>query len=212
MQRIGIQPYAAVLIWRANQYIRVFSYVRRAMGGHSTILQQTESQVNRKCGKFVHTLMHSQWQFGLHNKMAYLLSHSFSTPVTSHLMFSNRAISIITPNLWNYLLPELRSFFCRGLYLYTTIINHHLHPAPPSNTPRTFHSKLKSHLLKTHTMTHLIIQSLQYELELLLAVVREFPSMKTYITKQFGQSLTAHSKNNLLTKKLTLLSRYTYSE
>ena len=142
MQRIGIQPYAAVLIWRANQYIRVFSYVRRAMGGHSTILQQTESQVNRKCGKFVHTLMHSQWQFGLHNKMAYLLSHSFSTPVTSHLMFSNRAISITAPHLWNDLPPELRTISLPPPPSLPIII-HHLHPAPLSISDHThaFHSK-----------------------------------------------------------------------
>ena len=35
-----------------------------------------------------------------------ILSHPFSTPVTSHLMFSNRAISITAPRLWNDLPSE----------------------------------------------------------------------------------------------------------
>src|SRR6218665_372180 len=37
------------------------------------------------------------------------LSHPFSTPVTSPLMFTNGAISITAPRLWNDLPPELRT-------------------------------------------------------------------------------------------------------
>src|SRR6218665_1082655 len=36
-----------------------------------------------------------------------LLSHPFSTPVTSRLMFSNQAISITAPRFWHDLRPEL---------------------------------------------------------------------------------------------------------
>src|SRR6218665_2083119 len=36
-----------------------------------------------------------------------ILSHPFSAPVTSHLMFSNRAFT--APRLWNDLPPELRT-------------------------------------------------------------------------------------------------------
>src|SRR6218665_48753 len=55
-------------------------------------------------------------------------------PVTSHLMFSNRAISITAPRLWNDLPPELRTF---SLPPSTSlqIIKHHLHHAPLSVTP-----------------------------------------------------------------------------
>src|SRR6218665_855493 len=66
-------------------------------------------------------------------------------PVTSHLMFSNRAISITAPRLWNDLPPELRTIFSPPPPSLP-ITRHHLHLPPLSVTPRTFHSKLKSHL------------------------------------------------------------------
>src|SRR6218665_3236764 len=40
----------------------------------------------------------------------FLLSNALSTPVTTHLKFSNRAIFITAPRIWNYLPPELRTF------------------------------------------------------------------------------------------------------
>src|SRR6218665_139440 len=67
-------------------------------------------------------------------------------PVPSHLMFSNRAISITAPRLWNDLPPELRTFSLPPPSSLQ-IIKHH-HHAPLSVTPRAFHSKLKSHLFK----------------------------------------------------------------
>src|SRR6218665_643368 len=55
-------------------------------------------------------------------------------PVTSHLIFSNRAISTTAPRLWNDLPPELRT-----IYLppppSLQITRHHLHPPPQSVTP-----------------------------------------------------------------------------
>src|SRR6218665_547756 len=67
------------------------------------------------------------------------------TPVTSHLMFSNQATSITTPRLWNDLPPELRTISSPPPPSLQ-ITRHHLHLPPLSVTPRTFHSKLKSHL------------------------------------------------------------------
>src|SRR6218665_998672 len=74
-----------------------------------------------------------------------ILSHPFPTPVTSHLMFSNRPISITAPRLWNDLPPELRTI-SPPPPPSLSITRHHLHPPPLSVTPRAFHSKLKSHL------------------------------------------------------------------
>ena len=71
-------------------------------------------------------------------------------PVTFHLTFCNRAISITAPRLWNDLPPELRTFSLPPPSS-SQITKHHLHPAEPaplSVTPRTFHSKLKFHLFK----------------------------------------------------------------
>src|SRR6218665_1068947 len=65
-------------------------------------------------------------------------------PVTFHLMFFNRAISITAPRLWNDLPPELRTISSPpppSLPITT-------HPPPPSVTPRAFHSKLKCNLFK----------------------------------------------------------------
>src|SRR6218665_1431559 len=75
------------------------------------------------------------------------VSPFLDTPVTSHLMFSNRAISITAQRLWNELRPELRTISSPPPpSLQTT--RHHLHPPPLSVTPRAFHSTLKSHLFK----------------------------------------------------------------
>src|SRR6218665_390438 len=69
-------------------------------------------------------------------------------PVTSHLMFSNRAISITAPRLWNDLPPDPRTISSPPPPSLP-ITRHHLHPPPLSVTPcRAFHSKLKSHLFK----------------------------------------------------------------
>src|SRR6218665_1850272 len=69
-------------------------------------------------------------------------------PVTSHLMFSNRAISITAPRLWNDLPPELdpHHFFAST----AVIANHKTSSSSASSIrhPRAFHSKLKSHLFK----------------------------------------------------------------
>src|SRR6218665_3828754 len=65
--------------------------------------------------------------------------------ITSHLTFSQRAISVTAPRLWNDLPPELRTFSSPPPPSLP-ITRHHLHLPPLSVTPRTFHSKLKSHL------------------------------------------------------------------
>jgi len=67
-------------------------------------------------------------------------------PVTSHLKFSNRAISNSAPRLWNDLPAEFRSFSVPPPSLLIT--HHHLPQAPLSITPRAFHSKLKTLLFK----------------------------------------------------------------
>src|SRR6218665_515507 len=54
-------------------------------------------------------------------------------PVTSHLTFSNRDISVTAPRLWNGLPPELRTFSLRPSSFQ--IITHHLHHASLSVTP-----------------------------------------------------------------------------
>src|SRR6218665_1952805 len=71
-------------------------------------------------------------------------------PVTSYLMFSNQAIPITAPRLWNDLPPELRleSTISSPPPSSLPITRHRLHPPPLSVTPRAFHSKLKSHLFK----------------------------------------------------------------
>ena len=58
-------------------------------------------------------------------------------PVTSHLTFSKRAISVTAKRLWNDLPPELRAF---SLPLPSSfqIIKHHLHHAPLSVIPPGF--------------------------------------------------------------------------
>ena len=56
------------------------------------------------------------------------------SPVTSHLMFSNRAISITAPRLWNDLLPELHTISLPSPPSMP-ITRHHLHPALLSVTP-----------------------------------------------------------------------------
>ena len=75
-----------------------------------------------------------------------ILSHPFSTPpVTSQLMFSNRAISITAPHLWDDLPPDLRTISLPpppSLPITT-------HPPPLAySSPTAFHSKLKCHLFK----------------------------------------------------------------
>src|SRR6218665_2208746 len=54
-------------------------------------------------------------------------------------------ISITAPRLWNDLPPELRTISLPPPPSLP-IARHHLHLPPLSVTPRTFHSKLKSHL------------------------------------------------------------------
>src|SRR6218665_3683584 len=68
-------------------------------------------------------------------------------PVTSYLMFSNRAIPITAPRLWNDLPPELRTISSPPSPSLP-ITRHRLHPPPLFVTPGAFHSKLKSHLFK----------------------------------------------------------------
>ena len=67
-------------------------------------------------------------------------------PVTTHLKFSNRAISNTAPRLWNDLPPEFRTFSVPPLS--SPIIHHHLPQAPPSINPKAFRSKIKSFLFK----------------------------------------------------------------
>src|SRR6218665_1303704 len=55
-------------------------------------------------------------------------------PVTSHLTFSKRAISVTAPRLWNDLPPELRTFSLPPPSSLQ-IIKHHLQHAPLSVTP-----------------------------------------------------------------------------
>src|SRR6218665_3206852 len=68
-------------------------------------------------------------------------------PVTSHLTFYKRALSVTAPRLWNDLPPEVRTFSLPPPSSLQ-IIKHHLQHAPLSVIPRAFHSKLKSHLFK----------------------------------------------------------------
>src|SRR6218665_2266006 len=64
--------------------------------------------------------------------------------VTSHPMFSNQAISITAPRLWNDLPPQLRTI---SLPPPPSLpITRHLPPL--SVTIRAFHSKLKCHLFE----------------------------------------------------------------
>ena len=55
-------------------------------------------------------------------------------PVTTHLKFSNRAISNTAPRLWNDLPPEFRTFSVPPPS--SPITHHHLPQAPLSITPR----------------------------------------------------------------------------
>src|SRR6218665_3666838 len=62
------------------------------------------------------------------------VSPFYRPPVTSHLMFSNRAISITAPRFWNNLQPELRTISLPPSPSLP-ITRQHLHPAPLSITP-----------------------------------------------------------------------------
>src|SRR6218665_3812324 len=78
-------------------------------------------------------------------------------PVTSHLMFFNRAISITAPRRWNNdLPPELRTISLPPPPLLP-ITRHHLHPAPLPITPRPSTQNLNDISSKTLTLTNLII-------------------------------------------------------
>src|SRR6218665_695678 len=66
-------------------------------------------------------------------------------PITSHLKFSIRAISITAPHPWNDLPPELSAF---SVFSPSLKITHHHPPAPLSITPKFFQSKLRWHLIK----------------------------------------------------------------
>src|SRR6218665_3195360 len=55
-------------------------------------------------------------------------------PVTSHLTFSERAISVTAPRLWNDLPSDLRTFSLPPPSSLQSI-KHHLHHAPLSVTP-----------------------------------------------------------------------------
>src|SRR6218665_1230828 len=69
-----------------------------------------------------------------------------SPPVTSHIMFPNRAISITVTRIWNDLPPKLRTIY---LPLPPSLpITRHLHPVLLSVIRRAFHLKLKCHLFK----------------------------------------------------------------
>src|ERR1043165_2320269 len=61
--------------------------------------------------------------------------------VTTHLKFSNRAISITAPRLWNDLPPEFQTFSVPPPS--SSITHHHLPQALLSIPPKAFHSKLK---------------------------------------------------------------------
>src|SRR6218665_4161810 len=63
-------------------------------------------------------------------------------PVPSHLTFSERAISVTAPRLWNDLPPELRTISSPPPPSLPTT-RHHIHPAPISISPRAFHLKTK---------------------------------------------------------------------
>src|SRR6218665_922332 len=63
-------------------------------------------------------------------------------PITSHLMFSSRAISITAPRLWNDLTPELRTISLPPPPSLS-ITRHNLHPAPLSVTPSGFPLKIE---------------------------------------------------------------------
>src|SRR5688572_7875441 len=80
----------------------------------------------------------------------FLHSHSLSRPpvtrLTTHLKFSNRAISNTATRLWNDLPPEFRTFSVPQPS--SPITHHHPHQAPLSITAKAFHSKLKSLLFK----------------------------------------------------------------
>src|SRR6218665_2231536 len=68
------------------------------------------------------------------------------TLVTSHLMFSNRAIFSTAPRLWNDLPPELRTISLHQSS--TTVIANHKTSFSSIHHPQAFHSKLKCHLFK----------------------------------------------------------------
>src|SRR6218665_790017 len=64
-------------------------------------------------------------------------------------------VLVTAPRLRNDLPPELRTFSLPPPSSFQ-IIKHHLHHAPLSVNPG-FHSKLKSHLFKHSSLTHLIL-------------------------------------------------------
>src|SRR6218665_1394574 len=75
-----------------------------------------------------------------------ILSHPFSTPGHSHLMFSNRDIypSLHAPRLWNDVPPELRTISLPP----PPSLPITRHPPPLSVTPSCLPLKLKCHLFK----------------------------------------------------------------
>src|SRR6218665_2286090 len=67
---------------------------------------------------------------------AVLLSQSFSTPVTGHLILSNRAMSITALRLWNDLPPEFRTFSFPPVSSLPINHLHHLSQCFPTCVPR----------------------------------------------------------------------------
>src|SRR6218665_1151448 len=77
-------------------------------------------------------------------------------PVTSHLMFSKRAIFVTAPHLWNGLPSELRTFSLPPPSSFQ-IIKHHLHHAPLSVTPGLSTRNCSPTSSSSLSLTHLIL-------------------------------------------------------
>jgi len=106
---------------------------------HFKVLSLTYNSLQSSQSTYLRELFTIQPTRSTRSSSCLTLSRS---PVTSHLMFSNRTISITAPppRLWNDLPPELRTLSLPPPPSLP-ITRHHLHPAP----------------LQTRTLTHLIV-------------------------------------------------------
>ena len=135
---------AAVLVTHITPVLKSLHWLKIPERIHFKVLSLTYNSLQSSQPTYLRELFTIQPTRSTRSSSCLTLSRP---PVTSHLTFSERAISVSAPRLWNDLSSDLRTFSLPPPSSLQSI-EHHLHHAPLSVIPRAFHSKLKSHLFK----------------------------------------------------------------